>query len=157
MKENRKREGEKLEMERGKVTNWGENLFAFHFSKPLFLFCFVFFYLLKWEFSTRKKHFTQGKDSEKWLCPLWKIFLLRPCSCALYSAIAPFLWNVSWMVMIVKIAVAVCLYVPKWRILRGNCTSFPKVSMFYALSQNYQHFIASCSKLSRELKNSIKI
>ena len=29
------------------------------------------------EFSTGKKHFMQGKNQEKWLCPLWKIFLLR--------------------------------------------------------------------------------
>ena len=73
-KENRKREGRKLNMEGGKVTKWGggegEDLlfffffffcFAFHFSKPL---KFVLG-LPKWEFSTRKKHFTPGKKIRK--------------------------------------------------------------------------------------------
>ena len=26
-------------------------------------------------------YFTPGKNRENWLCPLWKIFLLRPCAC----------------------------------------------------------------------------
>ena len=52
--------------------------FAFHFSKPL---KFVLG-LPKWEFSIGEKHFTPGKkNQEKWLCPLWKIFLLRLCLC----------------------------------------------------------------------------
>ena len=47
--------------------------------------------------------------------------------------------------------------------LRGYCTSYPKISMFCALSQNYQHLFelkimyASYIKLPKELKNSIKI
>ena len=49
--------------------------FAFHFSKRL---KFVLG-LPKWKFSIGKKHFTPGeKNQEKWLCPLRKIFLLRP-------------------------------------------------------------------------------
>ena len=48
--------------------------FPFHFSKPL---KFVLG-LPKWEFSTGKNQFTLGKNQEKWLCPLWKIFLLPP-------------------------------------------------------------------------------
>ena len=45
---------------------------------------------------------------------------------------------------------------------RGYCTSYPKISMFCALSQNYQYLflknnVSSHSKLSKELKNSIKI
>ena len=43
--------------------------FAFHSSKPLKFVLGV----PKWEFSTRKNHFSH---QEKWLCPLWKIFLL---------------------------------------------------------------------------------
>ena len=76
LKENRKREGGKLKMEGGKVTKWGKNLsffFYLHFSKTLK--CVLG--LSKWEFSTGKKHFTPGKKQEKWLCPLWRIFLLR--------------------------------------------------------------------------------
>ena len=52
--------------------------------------------------------------------------------------------------------------------LRGYYTFYPKISKFCALSQNYQHLLklstpfwkiiyASYSKLSKELKNSIKI
>ena len=80
-KENCKREGGKLEIEGVKVTKWGEDFFffffffAFHFSKPQ---KFVLG-LQKWKVSTGKKHFTPGKKSGKWLCPLRKIFLLRPC------------------------------------------------------------------------------
>ena len=58
----------------------------------LFFFFFLFFFLpftfendrnLFWvyqngKFSTGKKHFTPGKNQEKWLCPLRKICLLRP-------------------------------------------------------------------------------
>ena len=54
------------------------------------LFCFFFFHFSKWLkfvlglpkliFSTGKKTFhAGGKNQEKWLCPLRKIFLLRPC------------------------------------------------------------------------------
>ena len=47
--------------------------FAFHFSKPLkFVLC-----LPKWEFSTGKSISHRENSQEKWLCPLWKIFLLR--------------------------------------------------------------------------------
>ena len=48
--------------------------FASHFSKPL---KFVLG-LPKWKFSTGKRHFTPGKKSGKLLCPLRKVFLLRP-------------------------------------------------------------------------------
>ena len=50
-----------------------------------------------------------------------------------------------------------------FKLLRGYCTSYPKISMFCAVSQNYQHLFekiglyASYSKLSKELKNTIKI
>ena len=79
-RENCKREGGKLEMEVGKVIERGEELFFF------FFFAFYFWKrwrkfvlgLPKWEFSTGKKHFTPGKNQEKWLCPLRKICLLRP-------------------------------------------------------------------------------
>ena len=91
-KENFKREkrgGVKLKMEGKKVTKSGEDLcvcicvcvfcfvlfFAFYFPKPL---KFVLG-LPKWKFSTGKKHFTPGKKSGKWLCPLRKFCLLRPC------------------------------------------------------------------------------
>ena len=69
-----KREGWKLERESYKR---GEDFFflAFHFWKRRkFVLC-----LPKWEFSTGKKHFTPGKKSGKWLCPLRKVCLLRPC------------------------------------------------------------------------------
>ena len=74
-KENCKMEGGKLEMEVGKVIKkrWGP--FFFHFLK---WWEFVLG-LPKWEFSNRKKHFTLGKNQEKWLCPLRKICLLCPC------------------------------------------------------------------------------
>ena len=46
--------------------------------------------------------------------------------------------------------------------LRGNCTPDQKMSIFCAVSQNYQYFFwkmicVSYSKLSKELKNSIDI
>ena len=55
--------------------------------------------------------------------------------------------------------------IDKLDILRGTAPPTPKrskISMFCALSQNYQHLFekimyASYSKLSKELKNSIKI
>ena len=78
-KENRKREAGKL-IVRGKVTKWGEDFFllffffAFHFSKPL---KFVLG-LPKWEFSTREKHFTLGKNSGKMSFPLLKHIPLTP-------------------------------------------------------------------------------
>ena len=81
-KENCIREGGKLEMEVGKFVNRGEDLFFFFF----FAFQFHFWKwqkfvlgLPKWEFSTGKKHFTPGKNQEKWFCPLKKICLLCPC------------------------------------------------------------------------------
>ena len=73
--------GGKLEMEAGKryKKRWGPFFFFF------FFFAFHFWKrrkfvlgLPKWEFSTGKKHFTPGKNQEKWLCPLRKICLLRP-------------------------------------------------------------------------------
>ena len=62
-KENQKREGGQLKMDGGKVTKSGEPppLFFFHFSRPL---KFVLLGLQKWEFSTRKKHFTPGKKNQ---------------------------------------------------------------------------------------------
>ena len=77
-KETFKREGGKLEMEVGKEV------------RTFFVFCFFFWLftfendgnlwgLPKWEFATGKKHFTLGKNQEKWLCPLRKIYLLCPC------------------------------------------------------------------------------
>ena len=63
-KENWKREGGKLEG--GKVSKGSFFFFFFvHFSKPL---KFVLG-LLKWEFSTGKKHFTLGKKSAKMTAP----------------------------------------------------------------------------------------
>ena len=68
-----------------KVRKWGGDLFfscfffffffAFHFSKPVKFDLG----LPKWEFSTGKKHFTPGKNQEKWLNPSEKNFLLCPC------------------------------------------------------------------------------
>ena len=76
------RKGGKLEInwkwKQENVRKRGEDLFfffAFHFWKRR---KFVLG-LPKWEFSTGKKHFTPGKNQEKWLCPLRKICLLRPC------------------------------------------------------------------------------
>ena len=49
-------------------------------------------------------------------------------------------------------------------LLRGYYTFYPRISMFCALSQNYQHLfekwymhLVSYSKFSKELKNTIKI
>ena len=76
---NCKREGGKLEMEVGKVIlRWG----------PFFFFFFFFFHfwkwlkfvlgLQKWEFSTRKKHFTPGKIREKMTLPPQKNMPVTP-------------------------------------------------------------------------------
>ena len=65
-----------------KMRKWGEDLFFFFFFFLLFTFqnhWNLFWGLPKWEFSTEKKYFThQEKIQEKWLCPLWNIFLLCP-------------------------------------------------------------------------------
>ena len=66
-KKNRKREGGKLKMEGGRgVTKWGEDFF----------FCFCFFFQNHWNlfWVYQNGNFLPGK---KWLCSLWKIFLLR--------------------------------------------------------------------------------
>ena len=75
---------EKLEMEGGKVTKWGEDLFFFFFifSKPL---KFVLG-LPNREISTRKKHFTLGKKSGKWLCPSEKYSCYAPDYQSLWTA-----------------------------------------------------------------------
>ena len=90
-RKNGKMEQERRQIEKGKVENenWmrksdkmrremrrGPFFFFFgcHFSKPL---KFVLGQP-KWEFSTWKKHFITGKNQEKFICPLRKIFLLRP-------------------------------------------------------------------------------
>ena len=45
--------------------------------------------------------------------------------------------------------------------LRGYCTSYQKISMFCALSQNYQHlekfYMHLIKKLFKELRNGIEI
>ena len=43
---------------------------------------------------------------------------------------------------------------------KGYCTSYPKISMFYVLFQNYQHLLEKCasySKLPKDLENVIEI
>ena len=99
-KENREK-GVKIENKRrkivkGKVENWKwkweklltelKEFFAFFFFFFFFFFAFHFWkrrkwrkYVLglpKWEFSTGKKNISRR---EKWLCPLRKKCLLRPC------------------------------------------------------------------------------
>ena len=78
-KENCKREGGKLKLELGGKSpkmRRGPFSFAFYFSKQQ---KFVLG-LPKWKFFTGKKDFTPGKNQgKKWLCPLRKKFLLRPC------------------------------------------------------------------------------
>ena len=72
----------KLKKRRWKIWNWRRKsykmrraLFFFFFSKWL---KFVLS-LPKWKFSTKKSISRREKNQEKWLCPLRKIFLLRPC------------------------------------------------------------------------------
>ena len=38
----------------------------------------------------------RGKNQEKWLCPLWKVFLLRPCPNASFLYSAPVLRTLSF-------------------------------------------------------------
>ena len=83
---NCKREGGKLKMEVGINLKMSRGPFFFFFNYLFIFFCFsllkmtkICFGLLIWKFSTRKKHFTPGKNQEKLLYPLKKIFLLRPC------------------------------------------------------------------------------
>ena len=94
--ERRKIEKKKVEnwkWKEEKVIKWGEDFFCVFFVFVFVLFCFVFFFAfhfskplksvlgqLKWEFSTRKRHFTPGKNQEKLLCPLLKVFLWSPWS-----------------------------------------------------------------------------
>ena len=74
----------KLEMEVGKFIKSGEELFFFFFFF-FFFFCFSLLKTTKTCFGStkmgifyREKHFTPGRKSEKWICPLRKICLLRP-------------------------------------------------------------------------------
>ena len=52
--------------------------FVFSFRKTLIFFCFY----QSWNFYQEKEkaEITQAKNREKWLCLLWKIFLLHPCT-----------------------------------------------------------------------------
>ena len=77
-KENWKREGGKFKMEVGKVIKRVEDFFFFFLAFHFWKWQKFVLGLPKWEFSTWKKHFTPGKNQEKWLCPLIKIYLLRP-------------------------------------------------------------------------------
>ena len=62
----------------GKVTQWGEDFFFFFFFS-LFKTSEICFGSTRMETFYRDKAFhARGKNQEKWLCPLWKIFLLRP-------------------------------------------------------------------------------
>ena len=94
-KEGKSKQGRwKIENERRKSYKMRRGLFFFCFCFFvfcfcfLFLFCFVFFtfqnqcWNLFWVYQNR--NFLPGKsisrwekNQEKWLCPLWKIFLLR--------------------------------------------------------------------------------
>ena len=92
-KEARKKmeKGENWEEERRKIVKgrWkigrGSNKKLWKEVRTFFFFAFHFWKrrkfvlgLPKWEFPTGKKHFTPGKNQEKWLCPLRKIYQLRP-------------------------------------------------------------------------------
>ena len=71
-KENCKKELGKLEMEVGNIIKRGEDLF--------FFFCFSLLKMTEICFrSTKMGIFYREKNQEKWLCPLRKICLLRPC------------------------------------------------------------------------------
>ena len=67
-----KMEGERYENENEKRTCFFFS-FAFHFLKPL-----KFGVYKNGQFYQEKSYFTPRKNQENWLCPLWKIFLLRP-------------------------------------------------------------------------------
>ena len=98
-KENLK--GKRWKME-GKITKMGaEDLYFFTYLYLFFCFCFVFCFLFclfvffflfchflkplklcwgqpRWTiFSREKAYFRLVKNRQKWLCSLWKIFLLR--------------------------------------------------------------------------------
>ena len=73
----------KIENGREKSMKMSRGLWFFFF---FFFLCFCHFLkplkfvwgLPKWTIFTRKKHIScQEKIGKKWLCPLWKIFLLR--------------------------------------------------------------------------------
>ena len=90
-KENCKKEGGKLKMEGRKVRKWGFLLLLLLFFS--FFFFFFFFWLLftfqndqnlfwvyqNGNFLPEKAFHAREKNQEKWLCPLRKNFLLRPC------------------------------------------------------------------------------
>ena len=61
----KERQGKKGKIKKGKVENWKWKEEKLQNEESTF-------------FPTEKKHFTVGKNLEKWLCPLWKIFLLHP-------------------------------------------------------------------------------
>ena len=82
-KENWKDEGEIFKMEGGKLQNEERFLFLF-----LFFFFSLFTFQNEWNlflvyqngnFLPGKSISRREKNQEKWLCPLRKIFLLRPC------------------------------------------------------------------------------
>ena len=76
-----KRKVENWKWEEGKLQNEERTFFFFR----LFTFqnhwnLFWVYEMEKWKFSSGKRHFTPGKNQEKLICPLRKIFLLRPWS-----------------------------------------------------------------------------
>ena len=82
-KENWKREGGKLKMEVGKVIKRAEDLSFFFFF--FFFFAFendgnLFWVYQNGNFLQGKSISRREKNQEKWLCPLRKIGLLRPCT-----------------------------------------------------------------------------
>ena len=64
-------------------------LFCFVFSFSLFKTTEFFFSLPKWEFSTRKKHFTPGKKSGKMTLPPLKNISLTPLPLTLTACTTP--------------------------------------------------------------------
>ena len=81
----KKRESGKLKMERGKVSKWGEDFFVSFFFFFFFFFFLLFTFQNHWNlfwiyqngnFLLGKAFHAGKKNQEKWLCPLWKIFLL---------------------------------------------------------------------------------
>ena len=87
IKKGKRRKIEKGKMEGGKVTKWAEKTFFFFF---FLLFTFKSHWNLFWiyqngNFILGKSISHREKNQEKWLCPLWKIFLFRPVGITCYQ------------------------------------------------------------------------
>ena len=74
-------EVEKIEHGREKGIKMSRGPFFFCLFVPSWNHWILFGVYQNGHFYQEKSHFKLGHNWENWLCPLWKIFLLRQCFC----------------------------------------------------------------------------